>query len=276
MQRNFSPQEHAKAMEAEKQRIENNMRKIKHKILVLSGKGGVGKTTLAVNLSVVLMKKGYQVGILDVDIHGPNVPKMLGLERDKLQSKEEKIIPSLWKENLRVVSMAFLLEDRNTPIIWRGPLKANIIRQFLADVEWGELDFLIVDSPPGTGDEPLSVCQLIPAVDLAIVVTTPQEVSLLDSRKAVNFAKELKAKRVGIVENMRGLICPYCSREIFLFKKGGGEDIAREFKVEFLGSLPIEPGVVEAGDAGEPVILKEGKIKESLETIAREIEKWLK
>ncbi len=276
MQRSSSPQEYMKTMEAEKQRIEKNMRKIKHKILVLSGKGGVGKTTLAVNLSVVLMQKGYKVGILDVDIHGPNVPKMLGLEGKKLQFKEEKIIPYLWKENLRVVSMAFLLEDRNTPIIWRGPLKANIIRQFLADVEWGELDFLIVDSPPGTGDEPLSICQLIPAVDVAIVVTTPQEVSLLDSRKAVNFAKELKARRVGIVENMRGLMCPYCGREIFLFKKGGGENIAREFKVEFLGSLPIEPGVVEAGDTGEPAILKEGKIKESLGKIGRKIEECLR
>lgn len=276
MQKNFSPQEHMKTMEAERQRIEKNMRKIKYKILVLSGKGGVGKTTLSVNLSILLMKKGYQVGILDIDIHGPNVPKMLGLEKERLGSRGEKITPSLWQEKLRVVSMAFLLEDRNTPIIWRGPLKANIIRQFLADVEWGELDFLIVDSPPGTGDEPLSVCQLIPAVDLAIVVTTPQEVSLLDSRKAVNFAKELKAKRVGIVENMRGLTCPYCSSEIFLFKKGGGENIAREFKVEFLGSLPIEPGVVEAGDTGEPAILKEGKIKESMERIGREIEEWLR
>ena len=272
----LSPEERKQRIEEETRRIEENMKNIHRKILVLSGKGGVGKTTVAVNLSVGLAEKGYEVGILDVDIHGPNVPKMLGLEEEKLGLRGGRITPIFWKENLKVVSMAFLLEKSYLPVIWRGPLKTGVIRQFLADVDWGKLDYLIVDSPPGTGDEPLSVLQLIPSVDAAIVVTTPQEVSLLDCGKAVRFAKELKVNKVGVVENMRGLICPYCGKEIFLFKKGGGEKLSREFEVEFLGDLPIEPEVVEGGDKGRPVFFYGKRMKEKLRRLMEKVEEWLK
>ena len=276
MQKTFSPQERMKRMEEQNKRVKENMAKIRHKVLVLSGKGGVGKTTVAVNLSVALIKKGYKVGLLDVDIHGPNVPKMLGLEGKRLEAEGGKIVPLLWKDKLRVISMAFLLESKTTPVIWRGPLKTIAIRQFLSDVEWEELDYLIIDSPPGTGDEPLSVCQMIPGVDAAIVVTTPQEVALLDSRKAINFAKELKVKNIGVIENMSGLICPYCGKEILLFKKGGGERIAGELGAEFLGAIPIEVDVVEKGDEGEPVFLTNERMKKSFDKVIEEMEGWLK
>ncbi|MCD6521902.1 Mrp/NBP35 family ATP-binding protein [Candidatus Calescamantes bacterium] len=271
----LSPEEKMKMIQEQNQRIKENMKKVKYKILVLSGKGGVGKTTVAVNLSVALQKEGYKTGILDVDIHGPNVPKMLGMEREKLIMEGGRIIPPEWNKGLKVISMAFLLQGKDTPVIWRGPLKASVIRQFLADVEWGELDFLVVDSPPGTGDEPLSILQLIPQTDIAIVVTTPQDVALLDSRKAVRFARELGVKKIGLIENMRGFICPHCGKEIYLFKKGGGERSAKELGIEFLGYLPLDVSVVECGDEGIPVILREGRVKEKMIEIIKRVEEWL-
>ncbi len=231
-----------------------SMQNVKHKILVMSNKGGVGKSTVAVNLAFGLAKKNLQVGLLDVDMHGPNIPKMLAIEDMILTGDEKRIQPVAFMTNLKVVSMAFLLKDKSSPLIWRGPLKMGAIKQFLQDVEWGNLDFMVVDSPPGTGDEPLSVVQLIKKIDGAIIVTTPQDLALLDSRKAVNFAKRLSMPVLGIVENMSGLACPHCGKRIDLFKTGGGEKAAEEMDVPFLGRIPIEPEIVTSGDEGKPFV----------------------
>jgi len=235
-------------------RLKERMSKIKYKLIVISGKGGVGKTTVAVNLAYGLAVKGHEVGILDVDIHGPNIAKMLGIEGERLVGLDSGIEPIEVLSGLKAVSLALLLENKDQPVIWRGPLKMITIKQFLADVNWGELDYLIIDSPPGTGDEPLSVCQLIPDINGAIIVTTPQDVAILDSRKSVMFAKELKVPVVGIIENMSGFICPHCKKEIDLFGRGGGEKSAQDLKVPFLGRIPVEPEMVKSGDWGQPFI----------------------
>jgi ATP-binding protein involved in chromosome partitioning len=241
----------------EKERLDARLSKINKRLLVFSGKGGVGKSTVSANLALALAQKGMKVGLLDVDIHGPDLALMLGVEGRRLASvKENSIMPYPITGNLKLVSMSFLLESPDKAVIWRGPLKMTIIQQFLADVEWGKLDWLIIDSPPGTGDEPLSVAQLVPATG-AIIVTTPQEVSLLDSKKAVSFARAVNLKVVGIVENMSGLVCPHCGERIDLFSRGGGEKAAKELGVPFLGRIPIDPRIVESGDSGKPFILSQ-------------------
>jgi len=238
----------------EDRKIKAALSKIKNRLLIFSGKGGVGKSTVAANLSLALAEKGMQVGLLDVDIHGPNLAKMLGVEGKRMGAVgKDRIMPVSITDKLKLVSMAFLLQNPDLPVIWRGPLKMKAIQQFLGDVEWGNLDWLIVDSPPGTGDEPLSIAQLIPTTG-AIIVTTPQDVSVLDSRKAINFARRLNLRIVGIIENMSGLICPHCGGKIDLFKDGGGEKAARELGVAFLGKVPIDPNIVESGDNGKPFI----------------------
>jgi ATP-binding protein involved in chromosome partitioning len=252
-----------KVMNEENKKIAATLNKIKNRILVFSGKGGVGKSTVAVNLGLALSERQLKVGLIDVDIHGPDLAKMFGVEGKRLEgSGEDKILPFKITKNLSLVSMAFLLQDTDTPVIWRGPLKMKLIQQFLGDVVWGELDWLVIDSPPGTGDEPLSVAQLIPATG-AIIVTTPQEVSLLDSRKAVNFARKLNLHIYGIVENMSGLVCPHCGKQINLFKEGGGEKAAKELGVPFLGKIPIDPKIVESGDEGKPFITHHPESKAS-------------
>lgn len=228
---------------------------VRHVILVLSGKGGVGKSTVSVNLSYALSSRGYQVGLLDLDIHGPNIPKMLGIEAHRLSALGDKIEPVRVTGSLSVVSMGFLLADTSTPIIWRGPMKMAAISQFLSDVDWGELDYLVVDLPPGTGDEALSIIQLAPNVRGAVIVTTPQDVATLDARKAIKFVEQLGIPVIGIVENMSGLVCPHCHEEIDLFGKGGGRKVAEEFDVPFLGAIPIDPEMRKAGDEGRPYIL---------------------
>lgn len=252
-----------KKMNEDDKKITATLDKIKNQILVFSGKGGVGKSTVAVNLGLALSEKQLKVGLLDVDIHGPNLAKMLGVEGKRLESAgENRILPVAVTKNLSLISMAFLLQDADTPVIWRGPLKMKLIQQFLGDVVWGELDYLIIDSPPGTGDEPLSVAQLIPATG-AIIVTTPQEVSLMDSRKAINFARKLNLNIYGIVENMSGLTCPHCGKQINLFKQGGGEKAAKELGIPFLGKIPIDPKIVELSDDGKAFITYDMKSKAS-------------
>lgn len=230
---------------------------VKHVILVLSGKGGVGKSTVATNLAMSLANKGYKTGIADIDIHGPNIPKMLGIEDEKLTSMDgKKIDPVMVMGNLGVVSMAFLLPDTSSPVIWRGAMKNTAIKQFLEDVNWGTLDFLVVDLPPGTGDEALSVVQMAPNISGAVIVTTPQDVAVLDSSKSVKFIEKLDVKVLGIIENMSGLICPHCGEKVDLFGSGGGEKAAKELNVPYLGAIPLDPDMRKAGDEGKPFIVR--------------------
>jgi ATP-binding protein involved in chromosome partitioning len=239
------------AVKEEEAKVSRVLARIKNRILVFSGKGGVGKSTVAANLAVALSLRNKRVGLLDVDIHGPNLAKMLGVEDKKLEISSHAIKAVPINENLKLVSMSFLLDSPDLPVIWRGPMKMKVIQQFLGDVEWGDLDWLIIDSPPGTGDEPLSVAQLIPATG-AIIVTTPQEVSVLDSRKAVVFALKLNLRVLGIIENMSGMVCPHCGQRIDLFKMGGGEKAAAEMNVPFLGRIPVDSRIVLSGDEGKP------------------------
>lgn len=239
------------AAKEEDVKITKALARIKNRILVFSGKGGVGKSTVAANLALALSLRNKKVGLLDVDIHGPNLAKMLGVEDRKLEVSSDGIKAVQINDNLKLVSMSFLIQDPDMPVIWRGPMKMKAIQQFLGDVDWGDLDWLIIDSPPGTGDEPLSVAQLIPATG-AIIVTTPQDVSVLDSRKAVVFAMKLNLKILGIVENMSGMTCPHCGRPIDLFKTGGGERAAADMNIPFLGKIPVDPRIVKSGDEGKP------------------------
>ena len=236
--------------------IKERLTHIRHKILVMSGKGGVGKSSVAAYLAVALAKKGHKVGLMDVDLHGPSIPRLLGLKGSILPgSKQGKAKPVHYSENLDVISIEPLMgDDKDRATIWRGPLKIGVIRQFIADIEWEDLDYLIIDSPPGTGDEPLTVAQTIPDAK-ALIVTTPQEISLADVRKSINFCRTVNMEILGIVENMSGFKCPHCGQVIELFKAHGGMLTAKEQGLRFLGSLPIEIDVVENGDAGRMEIL---------------------
>jgi len=236
----------------ERQALAERLCRIRHKILVLSGKGGVGKSTVAANLAVALALRGFRTGLLDIDIHGPSIPKLLRLEGRTLDVSGSAMEPVAVGGNLKVISIGFLLRSADDAVIWRGPLKMGVIKQFLKDVNWGDLDYLVVDSPPGTGDEPLSICQLIQDADGAVVVTTPQDVAVADVRKCITFCRQLKMPVLGVIENMSGFACPHCGKTTDLFKAGGGERMAAEMAVPFLGRIPIDPTVVESGDAGRP------------------------
>jgi Mrp family chromosome partitioning ATPase len=235
--------------------ITRSLGKIRHKILVMSGKGGVGKSTVAVNLALGLAKKGYKVGLMDVDLHGPDVCRMLDLNEPVglRQSANSLVPPLIYNENVKVVSLEYMMKDRDEAIIWRGPLKIQAIRQFVADMDWGELDYLVIDAPPGTGDEPLSVAQTVPNVQ-AVVVTTPQAVALADVRKSINFCRTVEMPIIGVVENMSGFICPHCQKTVDIFSSGGGEKTARDFELPFLGKVPMDPRVVIGGDSGQPYL----------------------
>ena len=240
----------------EEERLSAQLRKIDHTIVVMSGKGGVGKSTVATSLAVTLAGRDHLVGLLDADIHGPNIPKMLGIEGAQFINRGDGIRPVAASQNLQVASVAFLLESPDNAVIWRGPLKHAVIRQFLGDVAWGELDYLVVDLPPGTGDEALSVAQTIKSVSGAIIVTTPQDVALLDARKSVDFARKLNIPIVGIVENMSGFICPHCGTRTDIFKTGGGEAAAQELGVPFLCRIPLDAQMVGVCDDGHPYVEK--------------------
>jgi len=247
-------EEQKNQMQTEKEQIKNNLMHIDHQILVLSGKGGVGKSSIAVNLAIWMSMQGKKVGLLDVDIHGPSVPKLLNLEGSKLQGNHEKIEPVIYNNTLKVMSVGFLIQDEKSALIWRGPMKHNVIKQFVSEVAWGELDYLVVDCPPGTGDEPLSIVQLLGEADGAVVVTTPQQLAITDVKKCITFCNQLSLPILGVIENMSGFVCEHCNQRTNIFGDKGGEQMARDFDIPFLGSIPIDPNIVPAADLGMPFI----------------------
>jgi ATP-binding protein involved in chromosome partitioning len=246
---------HKDQKERQKREIKERLQHIKNKILVMSGKGGVGKSSVAAYLSLALSKKGYTVGLMDVDLHGPSIPRILGLKGSVGPGHiKGKAHPVKYLPNMAVISIEVLMGDKDAATIWRGPLKGGVIRQFISDIEWMDLDYMIIDSPPGTGDEPLTVAQTIPDAK-ALIVTTPQEISLADVRKSINFCRKVKMEILGIVENMSGLKCPYCGKIIDIFKTQGGMLTAKKENLRLLGTLPMEPEIVRRGDAGDLSLL---------------------
>jgi len=274
-------EERMREIEEQERRIKTRMAKIKHKLAILSGKGGVGKSTIAANLAIAFARKSYRVGILDADIHGPSIPKMLGLRGQELMASRIEglgIFPVRGPFDIKVVSMDFLLQSDETPVIWRGPAKIGVIRQFLADVVWGDLDFLLVDLPPGTGDEPLSVMQLIPNIDGVLMVTAPSEVSQIVVKRAIGFTKELHVPLIGIIENMSGFVCPKCGAEFDILGTGGGRRISEELNVPFLGRIPIDQNVCEDSDKGTPFVIQHAEsltAKAFMEVVGK-IEEYLR
>jgi ATP-binding protein involved in chromosome partitioning len=229
--------------------IEDSLAKIGRKILVMSGKGGVGKSTVASYVALLLSAEGHRVGLLDVDLHGPTVPHLMNVQGGLDMPEEGVVRPYRFSDKLSIVSLEMLLGDKDTAVIWRGPLKISAIRQFISDIDWGDLDYLIVDSPPGTGDEPLTVAQTIPDAE-ALIVTTPQEVSLADVRKSINFCRQVNMKIIGVVENMNGFVCPHCGEKVSIFGSGGGKRMAAQMDVPLIGEIPLDTQMVEMGDKG--------------------------
>ncbi len=265
--------EDAGQRQLQEQMLEARMERIDRKILVLSGKGGVGKSTVAVNLAVSLARSGLKVGLLDVDLHGPSIPKMLGLEGKQLSpSADGSIEPIQVSENLSVVSVGLLLKSLEDPIIWRGPMKYSVIRQFLAEVNWGRLDCLVIDSPPGTGDEPLAVAQMSGQGAWAVVVTTPQEVALADVRRSISFCYRMMLPIAGLVENMSGMVCTKCGEIVPLFGSGGGEALASATKVNFLGRIPLSSNVAASGDRGQPLATADEAADPAAQAFAQMVE----
>jgi len=256
--------------------IKQRMDKIKHKIAIISGKGGVGKSLVTANLAIGLARNGRKgkVAILDADLTGPCIPKMLGLKGRRLNSGPAGILPSIGPEDIRVVSMDFLLPSDDAPVIWRGPIKMGAIRQFLEEVAWGNMDYLLVDLPPGTGDESLSILQLLPEMDGVVIVTIPSEVSQAVVKKAVTFARKMNVPILGIVENMSGMVCPHCGELVEVFSKGGGARVSDEMGVELLGSIPLDPQVAADSDKGVSFIVEhpDSSASEEFMKIIRKIE----
>ena len=266
-------------VDEQEQNIKKNLEKIKHKIVIISGKGGVGKTTVAVNLAMVLASIGLRVGILDVDITGPNVIKMLGIDpelKPRVDPDAKRFHPVLGPLNLKAMSMAFLTSNPDDPVIWRGPMKMSAVRQFLGDAEWGELDYLICDLPPGTSDETLDILQLIPDENV-VIVTTPQQVALMDSRKTIKMAMVMQRKILGIIENQSGFNCPHCDEYIDLYPPGGAEKASKDFDIPLLGKIPFEIEVSQQGDQGLPFVLKypESKSTKAFKQIVKKIQEIL-
>jgi len=272
-------EERKRAYEEQQQKLKARTSKIKHKIAVISGKGGVGKSTVTVNLAMAFALHGHanNVGILDADITGPCVPKIIGLHGQSLQAGPPGLFPAMGPMGIKVVSMDFLLPSEESPVIWRGPLKMKAISQFLSDIVWGDLDFLFIDLPPGTGDEPLSIMQLIPEMDGVVIVTIPSEVSQIVVKKAVTFSRKLNIPVIGIIENMSGFVCPKCGAEINIFKTGGGEKIAKDLMTPFLGKIPIDPQICEDSDKGVPFIIehKDSPASKAFMEIVKKVEAFL-
>lgn len=271
----MSREEQFKRQQELDRRLKENLGKIAKKLFVLSNKGGVGKSFVATSLALIAAEKGLRTGILDADIHGPSIAHMLDFTGTPLGLSGYGIDPIHVRNNLVAVSTASLLKSEDDLVIWRGPLKMGLLKQLLAEVNWGELDLLVIDSPPGTGDEPLSIAQLIPDMTGALVVTSPQGIALLDSRKCVSFLNQLKVPILGIVENMSGMSCPHCKKPIDLFKQGGGKKAAADFQIPFLGAIPIDPAIIEASDAGKPYVLErpDSDAAKVMGSIIEEVEK---
>jgi ATP-binding protein involved in chromosome partitioning len=278
LERNMAQLEAYRKQQSEEQKqLKTRMGKIKHKIAVISGKGGVGKSTVTVNLAAAFAQKGFKVGVLDADIHGPSVPKLLGVEGQLVKTGPPGTFPVDGPLGMKVMSIDFFLPEA-APTIWRGPLKMRAIRQFLVDIVWGELDFLFIDLPPGTGDEPLSIAQLLPDLDGVVIVTMPTGLSSSVVRKAITFAERLNMPIIGVVENMSGFICPHCGQKTEIFQSGGGKKMAQEAGVPFLGSIPIDPKVGEDSDKGQPFVVankNSAAAKAFLEIVAK-VEAYLK
>ena len=260
-------------MVAQDRLIAETLGRIKHPFIVMSGKGGVGKTSVSANLAIALSQGGARVGLMDVDLHGPDIPRMLGLEGLLEVDDNNRLLPKAYSPHLKVISVDSLTENQDDAVIWRGPLKMHVVRQFLSHVDWGNLDFLLIDCPPGTGDEPLSVVQTIPGTE-AIIVTTPQEVSLADVRKSINFCKTVTLPVFGLIENMSGLVCPHCEAPMDLFGTGGGEKTALTMGIPFLGRIPFDPRMVECADNGESYLDRypDGEVAQSYKAIAEKMD----
>jgi ATP-binding protein involved in chromosome partitioning len=271
--------ERRKQLQEQEEQLKRRMADVKHKIAVISGKGGVGKSLATVNLATALASHGHphSVGILDADIHGPCVPKMLGIRGQRIIPGIGGASPAVGPLGIKVMSMDFLMESDESPVVWRGPLKMHAIRQFLSEINWGELDYLLIDLPPGTGDEPLSVLQLLPDMDGVVVVTIPSEVSQIVVKKAVTFARMLKIPVIGVIENMSGFVCPKCGVETQIFNIGGGEKVARDLDVPFLGKIPLDPRICDDSDKGMPFILhhSDSPAARAFMEIVERIEGWL-
>jgi ATP-binding protein involved in chromosome partitioning len=258
------------------QKLKDTMEKIKHKIAIISGKGGVGKSTVTVNLATAFALQGKRVGVLDADIHGPSIPLLLGLDGQQVQIGPQGFLPVDGPLGMKVMSIAFFMPEQ-TPAIWRGPLKMRAIRQFLSDIVWGELDFLFIDLPPGTGDEPLSIAQLLPDIDGVVIVTMPSDLSSFIVKKAITFAQRLNMPIIGVVENMSGFVCPHCGEKIEIFKSGGGKKMAKETGITFLGSLPLDPTIGLDSDKGTPFVFshKESATTTTFMEIVKKVEKYV-
>jgi Mrp family chromosome partitioning ATPase len=247
---------------------------IRHKIIVMSGKGGVGKSTVAVNIAADLQRSGKRVGLLDADLHGPSIPRLMGLEGHEAEVRDGAVVPIEADSGLKVMSIGFLIgRNPDTAVIWRGPVKIGIIRQFLADVAWGELDYLVIDCPPGTGDEPMTLVQMLEEADGGVIVTTPQEVAVSDVRRSIGFCRKLGLKILGIVENMSGYVCPDCGKRVDIFRAGGGRRLAEQAGVPFLGAIPVEPDITVASDVGRPYVdlQKDSAAQRAFEEVIRPI-----
>ena len=278
LERNIAQIEAYKQQQSKQaQNLKDRMGKIKHKIAIISGKGGVGKSTVTVNLAAAFAQKGFMVGVLDADIHGPSVPRLLGLEGKQVKYGPPGAFPVDGPFGLKVMSIDFFLPEQ-APTIWRGPLKMRAIRQFLADIVWGELDFLFIDLPPGTGDEPLSIAQLLPDLDGVVIVTMPSQLSSSIVKKAITFAERLNMPIIGVVENMSGFICPHCGEKTEIFQSGGGEKMAQEAGVPFLGSIPIDPKIGVDSDKGHPFVAadKDSVAAKAFMEIVKKVEAYLK
>ena len=265
-------------MREQQELLKYRMKQVKHTVAVISGKGGVGKSTVTVNLAATFALQGKHVGILDADIHGPSVPRLLGLTGQQVKVGPPGAFPVIGPLGMKVVTIDSFLPEEKTPTIWRGPLKMTAIRQFLSDVVWGELDVLLIDLPPGTGDEPLSIAQLLPNIDGVIIVTMPSELSRAVVKKAITFSRRVGLPIIGIVENMSGYVCPTCGDKIDIFQSGGGKKMAEETGVPFLGSIPIDPTVGMDSDKGSPFVIEhaESPAAKAFVEIVEKVESYLR